>query len=79
MTETPRMSCEQALARLFEYLDHELGEQETLEMQEHLERCRACFSRAEFERALKQALRDTGKEAAPPELQERIGKLLADY
>jgi anti-sigma factor (TIGR02949 family) len=79
MTETPRMSCEQALARLFEYLDHELGEQETREMQEHLKLCRACFSRAEFERALKQALRDTGSEAAPPELQQRIGKLLADY
>jgi len=79
MTHTAPMTCEQALARLFEFLDHELGEQETVEMQEHLKMCRACYSRAEFERALKQALRDTGSEAAPSELQRRIGKLLADY
>ena len=47
------IDCEEALRRLFEYLDAELHGDPHREMEQHLERCRSCFSRAEFEKRLK--------------------------
>lgn len=71
------IECEEALGRLFEFLDHELEAEERDAMQYHLSRCRSCFSRANFEQRLKQRLRelreDTGTAA------ERIERLLQSF
>jgi hypothetical protein len=48
---------------LFEYLDHELEENEHEAMDAHLHECRRCFSRAEFEKRLKARLAQSGSEA----------------
>lgn len=82
MSETDKpdpISCEEALKQLAEYLDHELEGHAHDEMEHHLETCRACFSRAEFERSLKRRLADAGAEKVPGELQARIRKLLGEY
>jgi anti-sigma factor (TIGR02949 family) len=79
MAKVHPIACDEALAHLFEFLDHELDEQHHREMEQHLRVCRACFSRVEFEKALKQRLFDNGREQTPPGLQERIRKLLAGY
>lgn len=75
MKKIQPIDCEQALARIFELLDHELKGEEREAMEHHLHTCRSCFSRAEFERRLKsklQALRETDTAAA----RRRIEKLL---
>ncbi|MGH8720779.1 MAG: anti-sigma factor family protein [Burkholderiales bacterium] len=74
-----KIDCDQALRRIFAYVDRELGEEERTAMQEHLHTCRSCFSRMEFERLLKSkvgALRD-GK--ATPSVSERVTALLKDF
>ena len=42
--------CRHMLKLFYEYLDRELPDREAREFAEHLEKCRACFDRAEFER-----------------------------
>ncbi len=72
----PPMNCEEVLAQLFAYLDRALDDESWAEIEHHLERCRGCFSRAEFERKLKARVRDTGEAAAPASLRARIKQLI---
>ena len=76
MNEADDISCEEALTRVFAYLDRDLDAHARGEMERHLHRCRGCFSRTEFERRLKAQLRDAGQSDAPAALQTRIGQLL---
>ena len=79
MTEVRAIDCEEALRRLFEYLDAELHGEPQREMEHHLERCRSCFSRVEFEKRLKAFTAQLGREPVPPDLQVRIRKVLDDF
>jgi len=56
VTEKQVIECEQALARIFEFIDDELSAPQREAIQEHLHTCKSCFSRAEFERRLKEKL-----------------------
>jgi anti-sigma factor (TIGR02949 family) len=77
MNERRRIGCEEALRRLAAYLDGELEASASGEVEWHLELCRSCFSRAEFERRLKERIRrDLGAADVPAEYQERIRSLL---
>jgi anti-sigma factor (TIGR02949 family) len=79
MTTPKPLGCEEALRRLAEYLDRDLSHDEQSQMQEHMDICRACFSRAEFERRLRDRLSDLGREAAPESVQSRVRKILDTY
>lgn len=59
MTEGEIKSCEDALRMLAEYLDGELEPRTRAEMERHLDVCRSCYSRAEFEERLKAMLADS--------------------
>ena len=77
MNEKTPINCEQALARIFEFIDHELKPDEREAMQEHLHACKSCFSRAEFERRLKGKLTQLREDAAPA-ARDRIERLIKD-
>ena len=79
MSDIKEINCEQALARLFEFLDHELDAAHRAEVEHHLHACRACYSRAEFEKRLKGKLNALGREQAPRTFEERVRKLLERY
>jgi anti-sigma factor (TIGR02949 family) len=79
MSDVRVMDCEEALRHLFEYLDAELRGEPQREMEQHLERCRSCFSRVEFEKRLKAYTAELGREAVPSELEVRIRKVLDDF
>src|SRR5438477_642260 len=49
MTDIRTINCEEALRRLFDYIDAELAGAPQREMEQHLERCRSCFSRLAVE------------------------------
>ena len=78
MTEQTPLNCEQALARIFEFIDHELKPHEREAMQEHLHTCKSCFSRSEFERRLKEKLNELRGEADTA-TQDRIKKLFKSF
>jgi len=48
-------------------------------MEQPLHPCRACFSRAEFEKRLKGRLGALGQEQAPPEFAQHIKGLLRRF
>lgn len=79
MTEVRAIDCEEALRRLFDHLDAELQGEPRLEMEQHLERCRSCFSRVEFEKRLKAFTTALRREPVPPELERRIRRVLDGF
>lgn len=65
--------CDEALERLFEYLDGELEGRAREEVEKHLEVCRRCYPRLQFEKSFMEAVRRARSgEGAPPELRNRI-------
>ncbi|HXE57050.1 MAG TPA: zf-HC2 domain-containing protein [Gemmatimonadales bacterium] len=79
MTDPATISCEEALRLLALYLDHELTATERAGVRRHLERCRSCYSRAEFERRLKSEIRRVRREEVPPAFEGRIRRLLHEF
>ncbi len=71
------MNCTQVMQQLWPYLDGELDAETSGELSRHLEECRRCFPRAEFERNLRAMVRRScNREQASPELQARVRRLL---
>lgn len=79
MSGTRSLTCEQALQFLAIYLDGELGAGADRELEAHLARCRSCFSRAEFERRLKERLATLGQSEVRREFAERMQRLMSDF
>jgi anti-sigma factor (TIGR02949 family) len=78
MTDSP-ISCQEALRLLAAWLDRELGEEEVSVMAGHLETCRSCYSRAEFEKALKAQVAQLGRAPVEPALEVRVRDLLQHF
>lgn len=74
-----RISCEEVVERLFEYMDRELDSYTSAEIQRHLERCHDCFSRAEFERQLRERVARSGQQEAPERLRHRIREMIERF
>ncbi|MFW6084501.1 MAG: anti-sigma factor [Gemmatimonadota bacterium] len=81
MTRHEIDSCEEALKVLAEYLDSELRDRapEVADgLERHLEVCRSCYSRAEFEKRLKARIAD-GSTAAPDGLRDRMRAMIREF
>ena len=79
MSDPRPIICDEALRGLAAFLDDELhaGAREGLER--HLEVCRSCFSRAEFERRLKGEISRLGRDEIPPSFEQRVRQLLGSF
>ena len=55
------IKCEEALRLLAEYLDGELADGSLADIEHHLDACRSCYSRMEFEQQLKRQLAQLGR------------------
>ena len=73
------VSCEEVIERLFEFLDRELDAESERAVERHLADCRACFSRAEFERRLRAKIAEAAEAQAPAALRLRIRQITARY
>lgn len=76
---TRDLRCEEVIEKLLEYLDRELDPQAEQEMARHMETCRGCFSRAEFERRLREKVSETGRARAPDRLRRRVRAMVAQF
>jgi anti-sigma factor (TIGR02949 family) len=70
------LDCEEVLRHLFDYLDGAVDEELRRSMGAHLERCRSCFSRAQFETRLREHLRAIGTTTVPADVERRLRILL---
>jgi anti-sigma factor (TIGR02949 family) len=73
------IDCEQALRQIFQFIDHELVDDERVAMEQHLHTCKSCFSRTEFERLLKERVGELRDEEVSPHMSQRIGRLLKSF
>lgn len=72
-------NCEDALRVLAEHLDGELDDPHHEHLRRHLETCRSCYSRAEFERELKAQVNALAREPVPASVAHRVQELLCDF
>jgi anti-sigma factor RsiW len=79
MPDLGGMTCEEAMRSLAEYLDKELAAGEEQSVRQHLELCRSCYSRAEFESRLKGELRKLGMDEVSGNFEQRIRRLLQSF
>lgn len=64
--------CAKALARLEFFIDHELAEADSGEIQRHLEECGPCLDSFDLERAVKALVARSCTEHAPEALRQRV-------
>lgn len=76
---TGDLRCEEVIEKLLEYLDRELDTETEQALAHHMETCRACFTRAEFERKLRARIHETGRAKAPRSLRRRIHAIVERY
>jgi mycothiol system anti-sigma-R factor len=77
---SPRhISCEELLQQLFDYLDRQVDEGARADIDQHLERCRDCFSRVEFETRLRARVGAAGTQKAPERLHRRVKAILEKF
>lgn len=79
MTTTEIRSCEEALRLLAAHLDRELDATTHDRMERHLETCRSCYSRADFEKRLKESVAALGRAPVPPRLAGRVDALIRTF
>lgn len=77
--DAPRFGCEDAMERVYEYLDGELTPEVQRAIQQHLEECAECEPRFAHERVFLAFLAQRARiESAPPELRKRIMRQLVE-
>ena len=71
------MTCKEAVRNLYPFLDQELDSRKSRAVRRHLDLCRSCCTKFEFERALKALLREKAREGeVPPSLRQRVATLI---
>ena len=76
LSEAKEIDCLEAIGQLYAYLDGELGKVEKFQVEQHLEHCKSCYSRAQLEGAINQRLSNFRKDEAPDTLQERLKSIM---
>lgn len=67
------------MEQLFEFLDRELDGDQSDRINRHLERCRDCFSRAEFEKRLRARINEAAEVEAPGRLRRRLQRVIDEF
>lgn len=77
--EPEMISCEEALAALYEYLDGELEGVTEEKVRAHFEVCARCYPKLALEKSFRAAVTRAGTgEKAPPELKGKILDLIRE-
>jgi mycothiol system anti-sigma-R factor len=67
------IQCEEALQRLWEFLDGELQPKDEAEVRRHLEMCSRCYPRYDFQRAYFELMdRLKGRDSVPNGLRRQL-------
>lgn len=76
MPESKNIRCEEVVEDLLTFLDGEIEEGRRNLIESHLEECRSCCSRADFELALRHRLREVATKQPSSRLKRKIGQLI---
>ncbi|MCI0444441.1 zf-HC2 domain-containing protein [bacterium] len=73
------VSCEEVLKKILEFIDGELEEASQDQIEQHLQDCRHCFDRLEFERLLKSRISRLKNDQMSERLRRRIENLIDNF
>ena len=76
---TKKITCDEVLLKLHAYLDQEVDAPTEADIDAHLHECRECFSRAEFEKALKRKIATAGEITPPDDTRGRLEALIKRF
>lgn len=65
-------NCGEVLGRLYFFLDHELADADSRQIQRHLDDCGPCLREADISRIVKALVARSCVERAPVELRQRV-------
>lgn len=68
----PKRQCEEALTKLFEYIDGELSDEELLRIGAHLKDCPPCEAEHRINEKIRLLVSKANGESAPHQLRERV-------
>ena len=71
--------CDKILERVWDYLDRETNADGLAEIKKHLDLCRPCFSRIEFQKILREKMRSHTHHVCPEKLKQRIKSIIELY
>jgi hypothetical protein len=73
------ITCKEAVARLWEYLDQNLGRVQEVDLEEHLGFCRHCCGELEFAKQTQDLLRRPGQAfELTPDVRSRLEAILKE-
>ncbi len=61
------MTCEEAVTKLYEYLDKELDQESVALLEKHLELCKTCCNHFEFEKKVRSLIQEKCTDARAPQ------------
>jgi len=73
------ISCLEALKRVFDYIDNHIEDTSRNEFEHHIEKCRHCFDRVEFEKLLKYRLRALKHKKSSEGLRKRVDDIIMKF
>lgn len=72
------VNCDEAVRKLYEYLDGELTDARRREISEHLDRCSPCVDVFGFETELRHIIAEKCQERVPEELVARVARAIRE-
>ena len=64
--------CSEVLSRMYFFIDHELADADSSDIQQHLDDCGPCLREVDLERIVKALVARSCIERAPVELRQRV-------
>ena len=71
-------SCDEALDRLYEFIDNELPPEDLRRVADHLQECSGCEAERRVNQRIKELVSGCPKEAAPDDLRARVLAVIAE-
>ena len=72
MSECARIPCDEAMARLWDYIDGELTPEVEAAVRTHLDDCARCYPELDLHRGFREFIRRTREAPIQPELRRRV-------
>ena len=80
MSDDPKeLECDEAIRMVLEYLDNELESHDHNALEAHIHKCRACYTRVEFEKRLKGMVKEAPEISVPDSLKSKIKKITDQF
>ncbi|MFT7533132.1 MAG: anti-sigma factor (TIGR02949 family) [Gammaproteobacteria bacterium] len=73
------VSCEEVMSKLFAFLDQEIDALSEDDIAAHINGCRECYSRAEFEKTLRQKVASSAEVKTPDDVRGRLDFLIKQF